>query len=709
PTKKDSNEVVSKSDNPDDPDITIVKEQRKISGGVTSAYNKQGPSNPMSVEGGDVVEYKLTVSNPTSTTAQNVVLTDTIPTPEPNTSANFTLVRESIQGNNISLQGNTITWNLGDLAPNSTKSVTFRVNVPTVTKTTTWTNIATVTSGSPEDRQSKDSNKVTTKEIPDDSSITILKEQRKITQGISSAWNQQGRPNPMQVNGGDVVEYRVTVKNTGSTALSNVVVQDEIPPYEGSPGNLTLVADSLSGNVTIKNGIITWNVGTLQPSQSQSVTFRVNVPTTQGQTLWANTAYVSYGEDPNNPDKTIPSNTVAIKENPASSHINLLKEQRKIVNGVTSTWNTQDRNNPMIVNGGDIVEYRLTATVIGSAPLNNVTIKDTVPNFEGAAGDLVLLTSSLGPNATVVGKTITWNLGTMQPGQTQSVTFQVQVPTTAGQTLWANIATVSYGNDPNNPDETVPSNTVAIEENPALDLSLLKEQRLIRNGVTYEWNTQDRSNPMSVQPNDVVEYRLTLTNKTMNSVPNVVIKDTIPSPSGSTAQLTLLEQTTTKGTVRVDGRTIIWTLGTLAPQEVVTVFFKVQVPNVEATTLWPNVATATYGEDPNNPTGQVPSNEVDIREPVESKTPTSTPPTTTTPGGTTNITNNNTNITNNSTINNPSSNKTSEITSKTPASNNGSNALTSTETNARFWAMLFCAAILCLGVGTCYSQRKRTH
>lgn len=297
----------------------------------------------------------------------------------------------------------------------------------------------------------------------------------------------------MQVNGGDIVEYRVTVKNTGTMTLSNVVIQDEIPSYEGSLGNLTLVADSLSGDVTIKNGIITWNLGTLQPSQSQSVTFRVNVPTTAGQTLQANTAYVSYGEDPNNPDETIPSNTVAIEENPASSQIGLLKEQRKIVNGIPSAWNTQDRNNPMIVNGGDVVEYRLISTVIGSTPLNNVTIRDTIPDFEGAAGDLVLVTGSLGPNATVVGKTITWNLETMQPSQSQSVTFQVQVPTTAGQTLWANIGTVSHGNDPNNPTGQVSSNEVDIRE-PVGSNTLTPTPP---NGTTNITNNSPRNNPSS--------------------------------------------------------------------------------------------------------------------------------------------------------------------------------------------------------------------
>ncbi|MDE5758964.1 MAG: DUF11 domain-containing protein, partial [Allobaculum sp.] len=729
PTKKDSNEVVSKSDNPDDPDITIVKEQRKISGEVTSPYNKQGPSNPMLVNGGEVVEYKLTVSNPTSSTAQNVVLTDTIPTPEPSTSANFTLVEESIQGNNISLQGNTITWNLGDLAPNSTKSVTFKVNVPDVIDTTTWTNVATVTFGPPEDRKTKDSNEVTTKESPNDPNITIFKEQQRITNGTPSGFNTQDISNPMSVGAKDIIEYRVTVSNTSKVIAQNVVIEDTIPiPIQGT-ALLVLDETSLDSNVSINQTEkkLTWKVGDLDVGESKSVTFKVKVPQVSENTIWENIAYATFDSDPGKPSKPIPSNKVDSKEPNSSGggggggssskpSISLVKEQRKISEGVASAWNKFDRNNPMAVSPGDIIEYQITVSNTSNTSAQNVVIKDTIPVPEGTDAQLVLDPASLiGQDVTINGTELTWKVGTLTrqgtSGASKSVTFKVTVPQVSGNTLWENVAHATFGPNPNNPTDSVDSNKVDSSTNPDMDLSLLKEQRKVIGTTAEPWNTHGRNDPMPVQANDIIEYRLTLTNKTMNSVPNVVIRDTLPSPLGSGAQLTLLDQSTTKGTVQVEGKTIIWTIGTLEPLEVVEVTFKIQVPNVEATTLWPNIATATYGEDPNNPTGQIPSNEVDIREPVESKTPTPTPPTiTTTPGGTTNITNNNTNITNNSTINNPSSNRTSETaSSKTPASNNGSNALTSTETNARFWAILFCVAILCLGVGICYSQRKRTH
>ncbi|MDE5758492.1 MAG: DUF11 domain-containing protein, partial [Allobaculum sp.] len=461
----------------------------------------------------------------------------------------------------------------------------------------------------------------------------------------------------------------------------------------------------LSGEVNVNNGVITWNLGSMLPGESKRVTFQVVVPITEGQTLWANMATVSYGEDPNNPEETVPSNTVVIEENPASAKIKLFKEQRKIVNGVASEWNTQDRINPMMVNGGDVVEYRVTATVQGQTPLHNVTIRDQIPNYEGSPGLLILDENSLSGNVTFDNGLITWNIGTMQPGESQSVTFQVLVPKTEGITLWSNVATVSHGEDPNHPEETISSNVVTIAEGPNTgepDISLVKQQRLIRNGVASDWNTQGKDNPMAVQANDIVEYRLVVTNTTAHAVPNVVVKDTIPSPSGSNAQLTLIDQKTTKGNTRVDGHVLIWEIGNMAPQEVVNVYFQVRVPAVSAATLWPNIGYATYGEDPNHPDKEVPSNEVDIRE--DPDTSGNTPPNTsnTTPNSPNTSTTPNTNNTNNT------SNSETSSSSKNPATKPGTYATTGANTNTNTWIIvgLVSLAVLCLG-GYWWSTNKK--
>ena len=181
-----------------------------------------------------------------------------------------------------------------------------------------------------------------------------------------------------------------------------------------------------------------------------------------------------------------------------------------------------------------------------------------------------------------------------------------------------------------------------------------------------------------------------------------MVKDTIPSPSGSNAQLTLIDQKTTKGNTRVDGHVLIWEIGNMAPQEVVNVYFQVRVPAVSAATLWPNIGYATYGEDPNHPDKEVPSNEVDIRE--DPDTSGNTPPNTsnTTPNSPNTSTTPNTNNTNNT------SNSETSSSSKNPATKPGTYATTGANTNTNTWIIvgLVSLAVLCLG-GYWWSTNKK--
>ncbi|MDE5758407.1 MAG: DUF11 domain-containing protein, partial [Allobaculum sp.] len=273
-------------------------------------------------------------------------------------------------------------------------------------------------------------------------SISLVKEQRRITNGMSLSWNKLDRNNPMQVTPGDQIEYRITASNTSNTTAQNVVIKDTLPIPEGTDAQLVLDQASLEGqDVTLNGRELTWKVGNLTrkgtSGASKSVTFKVNVPEVIGHTIWPNTATATFGPNPDNPSGSITSNTVVSEATPGEiipgeAHIRLLKEQRKISGTTASDWNTQDRNNPMIVAGGDIVEYRLTATASGDKALSNVVIQDKIPDFEGAAGNLTLIPGSLSGEVNVNNGVITWNLGSMLPGESKSVTFQVVVPITEG-------------------------------------------------------------------------------------------------------------------------------------------------------------------------------------------------------------------------------------------------------------------------------------
>lgn len=58
---------------------------------------------------------------------------------------------------------------------------------------------------------------------------------------------------------GDTITYALTVTSTGKSAAQDVVIKDPVP--EG----LELIEGSISDGGKAENGVITWNVGTMDP------------------------------------------------------------------------------------------------------------------------------------------------------------------------------------------------------------------------------------------------------------------------------------------------------------------------------------------------------------------------------------------------------------------------------------------------------------
>ncbi|MGI9188415.1 MAG: hypothetical protein ACR2J9_13010, partial [Gaiellales bacterium] len=100
--------------------------------------------------------------------------------------------------------------------------------------------------------------------------------------------NLETRKDVTDVNGGavepgDILEYTIETRNTGSDDAVDVVLTDDIPPnaayVDGSAEATNGVADEVNGSVRgwLGAGSSASNGGTLAPGQSASVTFRVRV------------------------------------------------------------------------------------------------------------------------------------------------------------------------------------------------------------------------------------------------------------------------------------------------------------------------------------------------------------------------------------------------------------------------------------------------
>ncbi len=118
-----------------------------------------------------------------------------------------------------------------------------------------------------------------------------------------------------------------------------------------------------------------------------------------------------------------------------------------------------------------------------------------------------------------------------------------------------------------------------------------------------------------VKAEDEVTYYLTIKNTGEGKAEGITVTDEIPEG------LTLVEGSISDAGTEDNGK-ITWTLDSLEPGKSQTVSFKVKVPKVTEWTEWVNIGKLTYENNPDNPENpdeplkDIPSNEVEIEEPV---------------------------------------------------------------------------------------------
>ncbi|WP_300960605.1 Spy0128 family protein [Faecalibaculum rodentium] len=572
--------TVNYSNNPDGPDKPQESNKVEVEAKAPKLHlekfqnfeDGQPVKTPLTSLGEEeIVTYTLRAVNEGEFTAENVIITDEIPD-------GTTLVKDSISDGGKERNG-VIEWNVGNIEPGqaNAKSVSFQVKLDPITVATTWKNGASAVYDNnpdnptdPKDPKTPvDSNIV---EIEGDvPALVIEKSQQK---------NDEAPATPILVDAGDTITYSLTVSNNGKAAAKDVVVKDPVP--EG----LELVENSISDGGTVKDGVITWNVGTMDPGAEKTVTFKVTVPKVTEATTWINAASTTYSnrEDPEDP---IPSNEVESKTD--VPHLVIEKEQQKGEGDLTKDL--------MEVNGGDIVTYYVSVTNDGNAEARDVKVADTVP--EG----LTLVDGSISDKGTVKNGVITWKLGNLAKGEKRTVSFKVNVPEEQG--MWRNIAYTSYPNNPDNEDpdnpKEEPSNPVDIIEWPEEGPKLLIDKTQALNNGTFT------SEVLKGKAGDVVTYALTVRNVGKTTAEGITVTDVVPKG------LTYVNGSASHDAVYENGK-LTWYVETLEPGISVTLKFQAKLPMDNAAGSWKNVATLTYQNDPEGPEHETPSNEVEVKK-----------------------------------------------------------------------------------------------
>ncbi|HET7736079.1 MAG TPA: choice-of-anchor P family protein, partial [Nocardioidaceae bacterium] len=462
-------------------------------------------ANTASASPGDTLEYRIVVTNTGNATATNVVVTDEVKSLQ-------TYVANSCAGATCSFNATTkvVRWDIASIAPGAANAVTltFRVTLtgPFNAGTTDVKNVAVVDSAT-EDPHNTDETTTTVTASPNlDKGVKSV---RNVSTNGTFASTATASP-------GNVLEYQVKVTNNGNAAATNVVITDTIQQRQ------TYVANSCAGApCSFSSPTVTWNVGTLAAGASVTVTFRVTLDSVfpAGSTPVKNTAVNdSDQEDP----KTSNETTVTVTASPN------LDQSAKSVRNVTTngSYGTSASASP-----GDTIEYRVVVTNTGNAPATGVVVTDAV-----AAGQTYVPGSCAGAPCSFTSPTVTWTVGTVNPGSPVTLTFRVTMtgPFNAGPNTINN--TASIDSDQQNPKNT---NTTTVTVTGTSNLTIAKA-----------------ADKTAVVGGDTITYTLTYGNTGNATATGTTIVETVPD--GTT-------YVSCSNNCVVSGTTVTWTIGSVAP------------------------------------------------------------------------------------------------------------------------------------------------
>lgn len=346
---------------------------------------------------GDLLTYTLTLENSGNVSANNVVITDTIP-------AGTTFVAGSVTG----ATGTPPTLTLTTPIPaGGASTVTFQVLVDnTLPVLNPIINTASAAFTFTIDPAVPNGGTGTSSSNPAATQINSAIVTADKTADLAFA------------NVGDTITYTVTLTNTGNVVASNVVLTDVIPAGTTFiPGSL-LGATGTPPTLTLVNPV--------PAGGSITVTFKVKVNTIPNPNPLKNTASAAfiYTVDPANPGSAQGTAISPVAETQVNTaHLVVLKSANKPFSYI-----------------GDIITYQISVQNTGNVSANNVILTDLLPaGVSYVPGSLIVSAAYSGTLAS--GLTLT---NAIAAGQIITLSFQAKVDSMPNPNPVLNKATADY-------------------------------------------------------------------------------------------------------------------------------------------------------------------------------------------------------------------------------------------------------------------------
>ncbi|MFI6644265.1 hypothetical protein [Streptomyces sp. NPDC050504] len=442
---------------------------------------------------GERIEWRVTVKNNGPSRARDVVVRDEVPAGVTGT---------SMPG--CALASGTYTCDAVELAPGASRSWTLSGTLAS-DATVTPENTATVTGG-------PDPSAATRTAVASPSSSPEPRAALVVTKVLLTS----------PVVPGEVVQWRVTVKNNGPSRARDVVVKDDVP--DG-------VTDTSMPGCTLASGTYTCDAVEIEPGASRSWTLSGTLDA-DATSAPENVVTVTGGPDP------------SASEHKATASPSTAEPRAELE--VTKTLLTS----PVVP--GEAVQWRVTVKNNGPSRARNVVVKDDVP--DGVTGTSM-------PGCALASGTYTCDAVEIEAGASRSWTLSGTLDADATSAP-ENVVTVTGGPDPSASEHKATASPSTAEPRAALEVTKV----LLTSPVV---------------PGEKVEWRVTVKNNGPSRARNVVVKDDVPDGVTGTTMpgCTLASGTYTCDAVEIEaGASRSWTLsGTLdadatsAPENVVTV------------------------------------------------------------------------------------------------------------------------------------------
>ncbi|MCC2472161.1 DUF11 domain-containing protein [Bacillus pacificus] len=490
---------------------------------------------------GAILTYTITLENTGNIPATNLIFSDTISEGTTFIENSFTLNGTAILGANPNA-GVT----LPNIAANATHLISFQVLINDPFSQQSITNQSNTTYTIQPDPEQPP--------ITETSTSNIV-----ITNFVQAQLTITKTSNPTTVDIGGTILYISEVKNLGNVDAINIIFTDSIP------AGTTFVTDSVTINGVLQPGVNPENgiaIGTIQANSSKTILFQVqtNNPPTETEIVNQSSATYQYVSIPAAPpvNRSVTSNIVTT----SLQNANIISVKQA---------------NVTFVSIGQNITYTNTLQNIGTVPANNTVFINNIPEGTIFIKDSLSINNVIQPGAN---PEIGITLDTIQPNETVTISFQVQLTSIPPDNTVINISDTSYEY------QIEPSSPII-------------QRRSLSNAVNTEVRTANviaikSANRSITRIGQIITYTVAVTNTGTVPITNTLLIDAIAAGTTFVPNSILVD-----GIPRPNENPITGiTLNIILPNNTIIVTFQVNVVSIPSQNNMNNIAVIHYEYEP---------------------------------------------------------------------------------------------------------------